>query len=200
MVFPSGILQGVFYQFGLPRSLSFGAIGTVVGHEMTHGFDDTGSQFDADGRLKQWWTDQTRTQFDQKAKCFIEQYGNITDEEANMTLNGINTVGENIADNGGIRMAYQAYERLLKEEYKGVDTRLPGLTHLSGNQLFFIAEAMVWCSRYRKKMRQLQIQYDPHSPAEYRVNIPMQNMEEFATVFKCANDSKMNPEKRCRLW
>ncbi|XP_070381359.1 neprilysin-1-like isoform X2 [Dermacentor albipictus] len=142
MVYPSGILQGVFYQFGLPRSLNFGAIGAVVGHEMTHGFDDTGSQFDAEGRLQQWWTNETRTKFNAKAKCFIDQYGNITDEEANMTLNGINTVGENIADNGGIRMAYQAYERLLEEECNGVDTRLPGLTHLSGKQLFFIAEAM----------------------------------------------------------
>ncbi|XP_070381729.1 neprilysin-1-like [Dermacentor albipictus] len=168
MVFPSGILQGVLYQYGLPRSLSFGAIGMVVGHEMTHGFDDTGSQFDADGRLKQWWTNETRTQFDQKAQCFIDQYGNITDEEANRTLNGKNTVGENIADNGGIRMAYKAYERLLQEECRGEDTRLPGLTNLSGKQLFFIAEAMVWCSRFRKEKRQFQIQYDPHSPEKYR--------------------------------
>ncbi|XP_070381360.1 neprilysin-1-like isoform X3 [Dermacentor albipictus] len=200
MVYPSGILQGVFYQFGLPRSLNFGAIGAVVGHEMTHGFDDTGSQFDAEGRLQQWWTNETRTKFNAKAKCFIDQYGNITDEEANMTLNGINTVGENIADNGGIRMAYQAYERLLEEECNGVDTRLPGLTHLSGKQLFFIAEAMIECSQYRKERRQQIIQYDTHSPAEYRVNLPMQNMEEFATVFQCANNSTMNPEKRCKLW
>ncbi|XP_049523800.1 neprilysin-1-like isoform X2 [Dermacentor silvarum] len=142
MLYPSGVLQGVFYQYGLPRSLSFGAIGMVVGHEMTHGFDDQGSQYDAEGALKQWWTNETRAKFNEKAQCFIYQYGNITDEEANMTLNGKNTVGENIADNGGIRMAYKAYESLLQDECHGVDTRLPGLTHLSGKQLFFIAEAM----------------------------------------------------------
>ncbi|KAL3201777.1 hypothetical protein MRX96_042795 [Rhipicephalus microplus] len=127
MVYPSGILQGVFYQYGLPRSLNFGAIGVVVGHEMTHGFDDTGSQFDANGSLKQWWSNETRTKFTKKAQCFIEQYGNITDEEANMTVNGVNTVGENIADNGGMRMAYKAYDRLLEDECGGEDTRLPDM-------------------------------------------------------------------------
>ncbi|XP_070381355.1 neprilysin-1-like isoform X2 [Dermacentor albipictus] len=177
MVFPSGILQGVMYQYGLPRSLSFGAIGMVVGHEMTHGFDDRGSQYDAEGRLQQWWTNETRKKFNDKAKCFIEQYGNITDEEANMTLNGKNSVGENIADNGGIRMAYKAYERLLQEECRGEDTRLPGLTNLSGKQLFFIAEAMVWCSRYRKERRQSQIQYDPHSPEKYRWRLEVLGLE-----------------------
>uniref|UniRef100_A0A131YKP8 Gluzincin n=1 Tax=Rhipicephalus appendiculatus TaxID=34631 RepID=A0A131YKP8_RHIAP len=200
MVYPSGILQGAFYQYGLPRSLNFGAIGMVVGHEMTHGFDDTGSQFNADGALKQWWTNETRTKFNDKAKCFIEQYGNITDEEANMTINGVNTVGENIADNGGLRMAYKAYERLLEGECGGEDTRLPGLEHLSGRQLFFIGEAMVWCTRMRKERRQHLIQYDPHSPDYLRVNIPMQNMEEFSTVFNCPANSTMNASNRCVLW
>ncbi|XP_037556025.1 neprilysin-1-like [Dermacentor silvarum] len=200
MVYPSGILQGVFYQYGLPRSLNFGAVGMVVGHEMTHGFDDTGSQFDADGALKQWWTNETRAEFNKKAECFIYQYGNITDEEANMTINGRNTVGENIADNGGMRMAFKAYERLLQDECHGQDTRLPGLTDLSGKKLFFIAEAMVWCSRMRKERQQFLIQYDPHSPDKYRVNIPMQNMEEFSEVFQCKNDSAMNPRQRCKLW
>ncbi|KAL3201776.1 hypothetical protein MRX96_042794 [Rhipicephalus microplus] len=147
MMYPSGILQGAFYQHGLPRSLNFGAIGGVVGHEMTHGFDDKGSQFDADGALKQWWTNTTRKKFNEKAKCLIYQYGNITDKETNMTLNGKNTVGENIADNGGLRMAFKAYEALLKNQ--GEDIRLPGLTHLSGRELFFIANAMVWCGLSR---------------------------------------------------
>ncbi|XP_075731279.1 neprilysin-1 isoform X2 [Rhipicephalus microplus] len=200
MVYPSGILQGVFYQYGLPRSLNFGAIGVVVGHEMTHGFDDTGSQFDANGSLKQWWSNQTRTEFTKKAQCFIEQYGNITDEEANMTVNGVNTVGENIADNGGMRMAYKAYDRLLEDECGGEDTRLPGLENLTGRQLFFIAEAMIWCSRMRTKTRQHLIQYDSHSPDYLRVNIPMQNMEEFSTVFNCPANSTMNASHRCVLW
>lgn len=200
MVYPSGILQGVFYQYGLPRSLNFGAIGMVVGHEMTHGFDDTGSQFNEDGALIQWWSNDTRTKFNEKAKCFIDQYGNITDEQANTTLNGENTVGENIADNGGIRMAYKAYEKLLKDECGGQDTRLQGLEHLSGKQLFFVAEAMVWCSKMRTERRRLLIQYDTHSPDKYRVNIPMQNMLEFSAAFNCPSNSSMNATNRCQLW
>ncbi|XP_075527803.1 neprilysin-1-like [Dermacentor variabilis] len=143
MIYPSGILQGVFYEHGLPRSINFGAIGTVVGHEMTHGFDDTGSQFDAEGALKQWWSNHTRTEFMERTKCFEYEYGNITDIEANMTLNGKNTVGENIADNGGLRLAFEAYKRLLEVEYKNIDTRLQGMEDFSGQQLFFIANAMV---------------------------------------------------------
>ncbi|KAL1429264.1 hypothetical protein MTO96_016478 [Rhipicephalus appendiculatus] len=168
MVYPSGILQGAFYQHGLPSSLNFGAVGGIVGHEMTHGFDDKGSQFNADGALQRWWTNKTRNKFNEKAKCFIHQYGNITDKETNMTLNGNNTVGENIADNGGLRMAFKAYEARLEKE--GGDIRLPGLTHLSGRELFFIANAMVWCGLSRvERLRQL-IQYDVHSPGSIQVS------------------------------
>ncbi|XP_075731336.1 neprilysin-1 isoform X1 [Rhipicephalus microplus] len=167
MVFPSGILQGVFYGQGLPRSINFGAIGTVVGHEMTHGFDDTGSQFDTNGALKEWWTNDTRTKFTEKAKCFEEEYGNITDVETNMTLNGKNTLGENIADNGGLHLAFEAYKRLLQVEYKNVDTRLKDLEEFSGEQLFFIANAMIMCSLSRPESLKEQIQYDPHSPSQY---------------------------------
>ncbi|XP_075730685.1 membrane metallo-endopeptidase-like 1 isoform X2 [Rhipicephalus microplus] len=176
MMYPSGILQGAFYQHGLPRSLNFGAIGGVVGHEMTHGFDDKGSQFDADGALKQWWTNTTRKKFNEKAKCLIYQYGNITDKETNMT----------------------AYDAQLKKE--GDDIRLPGLTHLSGRELFFIANAMVWCGLSRVEKLRQQIQYDVHSPGPYRANVPMKNFKEFSDVFRCSNNVPMNPEKKCTLW
>ncbi|XP_075730871.1 neprilysin-1-like [Rhipicephalus microplus] len=201
MVYPTGILQGVFYQHGLPRSINFGAIGTVVGHEMTHGFDDTGSQFDANGRLEQWWTNETRTKFDQKALCFKRQYGSISVTSLNLTLNGNNTVGENIADNGGIRTAFKAYDNLLKEQHHE-DTRLEGLENVSGKQLFFISNAMVWCNKAREGYLRELIQYDPHSPNQYRINIPMGNMEAFSRVFKCSEKSKMyRPKKdRCMLW
>ncbi|XP_077493975.1 membrane metallo-endopeptidase-like 1 [Amblyomma americanum] len=200
MVYPAGILQGVFYQHGLPRSLNFGAIGMVVGHEMTHGFDDSGSQFDAEGALQEWWTNSTRTHFEKKAKCFEYQYGNITDQATNMTLNGKNTLGENIADNGGLRMAFKAYNRLLKDECGNIDTRLPGLEHLSGKKLFFLSNAMVWCSNIRPGYLRQLIQYDEHSPAQYRVNVPMSNMQAFSTVFNCSANSKMNRARRCTLW
>ncbi|XP_077533091.1 neprilysin-1-like [Haemaphysalis longicornis] len=202
MVFPSGILQRPFYQRGLPRSINFGAIGMVVGHELTHGFDDEGSQYDAYGGLRQWWSNSTRKKFEEKAGCFVTQYGSICDEEANMMLNGNNTVGENIADNGGLRTAFLAYKKLLNEDCEGKDTRLQGLEDLSGEKLFFIANGQGWCSSIRRQMLRDAIQYDPHSPPKYRVNLPMMNMPEFAAVFNCSAGSPMNPNRSqtCSLW
>ncbi|XP_077491957.1 membrane metallo-endopeptidase-like 1 [Amblyomma americanum] len=106
-VHASGILQGVFYQHGLPRSFNFAAIGMMVGQNMTHCFGDSGDQYDADGALQEWWTNFTRTLFEEKDKCFEYQCGNITDQAANMTLNGKNTLGENIADNGALCMVFK---------------------------------------------------------------------------------------------
>lgn len=202
MVYPTGILQGVFYQYGLPRSLNFGAIGSVVGHEMTHGFDDQGSQFNHDGRLEQWWSNRTRARFNEKANCFKRQYGSIFVKKLNMTLNGNNTVGENIADNGGIRLAFKAYSKLLRRECDDLDTRLDGLEYLSGKKLFFIANAMVWCNLSRDKLLKYLIQYDPHSPSRYRINIPMKNTKAFSSTFGCRPHSAMHvdPKTRCTLW
>uniref|UniRef100_A0A6G4ZVJ7 Putative m13 family peptidase n=1 Tax=Rhipicephalus microplus TaxID=6941 RepID=A0A6G4ZVJ7_RHIMP len=200
MVFPAGILQGIFYEYGVPRSLNFGAIGMVVGHEMTHGFDDTGSQFDADGALKQWWSNKTREEFMNRTKCFEYQYGNITDKETNMTLNGKNTVGENIADNGGLRLSFEAYKNLLEVEYGNVDTRLKGMENVTGKQLFFLSNGMTWCSLTRPEYLKVLIQYDPHSPGRYRVNLPMSNMKAFSETFNCTANSTMNPTHRCHLW
>ncbi|XP_077547941.1 neprilysin-2-like [Haemaphysalis longicornis] len=107
IVCPAGILQGVFYEYGLPRSLNIGAIGAAAGHELTHGFDDAGSQFDADGRLREWWSKATREKFKQKSECFVRQYGSIYNKEAGMKLNGRNTLGENIADNAGTLAAFR---------------------------------------------------------------------------------------------
>ncbi|KAL1482224.1 hypothetical protein MTO96_050348, partial [Rhipicephalus appendiculatus] len=120
--------RGLFYQHGLPSSLNYGSLGSVIGHEITHGFDDEGSQYDADGKLENWWSNQTRTKFTNKAECFVRQYGNITDKMANMTLNGVNTLGENIADNGGVRMAFKAFTNLME------DVRLEGLTNITSKK------------------------------------------------------------------
>ncbi|XP_065296411.1 neprilysin-1-like [Dermacentor albipictus] len=199
MIFPAGILQGVFYQEGLPVSLNLGAIGTVIGHEMTHGFDDRGSQFDGDGRLHRWWSKQTRKRFVNKANCFVRQYGSIFDPAAKMLLNGKNTLGENIADNGAVRLAYKTYEYLLKTS-KTHDVRLPGLEKFSGEQLFFIANAMVWCGKSHKEALQQQIQYDAHSPKMYRVNVPLRNFGAFSRAFKCNRTSAMHPRSTCVLW
>ncbi|XP_077523703.1 neprilysin-1-like isoform X2 [Amblyomma americanum] len=161
MIFPAAILQEKFFQHGVPDSLNLGAIGSVIGHEMTHGFDDRGSQYDADGRLRQWWSKRTREHFIKKANCFVEQYGSIFDPEANMTLNGKNTLGENIADNGGLRLAFKTYEHLL-ETSTTKDLRLPGLEEYSGKHLFFIAYGMSKCAfeELRSLLKSVQVQKD----------------------------------------
>ncbi|XP_077548477.1 neprilysin-1-like [Haemaphysalis longicornis] len=231
MEYPAGILQGVFYQYDVPRSINMGAIGSVAGHELTHGFDDEGSQYDAKGRLRQWWSYGSRQKYREKSQCFVEQYGSIYDQEAGMKLNGKNTLGENIADNGGLQLPSgvcstctlcagilrphpstsrtpqssricEAYKNIIKDECDGKDTRLKGLEELSGEKLFFISNGMVWCSLVRPETKKFAIQYDPHSPKEYRVNMPMRNMAEFSKVFNCPTNSRMNPDrnKTCALW
>jgi neprilysin len=123
--------------------LNFGAIGSVIGHEITHGFDDEGSQFDSVGNLVDWWGEDTKSAFLEKARCIIEQYGNYTEPNVGLNLNGINTQGENIADNGGIKEAYRAYVSYTKKN--GQENNLPGLNYTS-NQLFWISSAQTWCT------------------------------------------------------
>jgi predicted metalloendopeptidase len=127
--------------------MNYGAIGYVIGHEITHGFDDQGRQFDASGNLVDWWDKDTEVKFLERAKCIIDQYGNYTDPEANMKLNGINTQGENTADNGGVKTAYKAYKSWVVEH--GAEPTLPGLKY-SSDQLFWISAAQNWCAVQRK--------------------------------------------------
>ncbi|KAL1469246.1 hypothetical protein MTO96_004956 [Rhipicephalus appendiculatus] len=167
MIFPSGILQAVFYRDGLPASVNLGSIGFVIGHELIHGFDDYGSQYDALGSLRQWWSNATRQRFINMTRCFVDQYNSIIDKAANMSLNGKNTVGENIADNAAVRLAFQTYQDMLNRSQVR-DVRLPGLEKYSGKQLFFISNALIWCANSRTKYLEQQIQYNPHSPPKYR--------------------------------
>jgi neprilysin len=141
--FPAGILQGAFFNANRPRYMNYGAIGSVIGHEITHGLDDEGSQFDSDGNLVDWWKEDTKVAYLEKAKCIIEQYGNYTEPNVDLNLNGINTQGENIADNGGIKEAYFAYKSYTQK--KGEELKLPNLNY-TAIQLFWIAAAQSWCS------------------------------------------------------
>merc|ERR1711997_1348503 len=148
--FPAGILDGVFFQEDRPLYMNYGAIGFVVGHEITHGFDDTGSQKDGEGNLVDWWEPESKKRYLEKAQCIIDQYGNYTvqvDGET-LNLNGINTQGENIADNGGIKETFRAYERYTTRH--GQEKTLPGLEH-NVKQLFWLSAANTWCSKYRPK-------------------------------------------------
>ncbi|KAH8039819.1 hypothetical protein HPB51_009075 [Rhipicephalus microplus] len=200
IAFPAGILQSPFYGYGLPPSVNMGAIGSIIGHEITHGFDDAGSQFDFEGNLRNWWTHDTRNKFLERAKCFIDQYGTIVDPQADMNLNGINTQGENIADNGGIREAFRAYRISLAKLGKPNGIALPGLQHFTSDQIFFISTATAWCTNMRTQELKNDIQYDTHSPSKYRVNIPMGNLVEFSHAFGCPEGTPMNLTHKCILW
>lgn len=161
---PAGILQGQFFAADRPLYMNYGAIGLVIGHEITHGecvnkinshqfafssrtgFDDIGRQYDSDGTLVDWWDEATKKAYLEKAQCIIEQYGNYTEPITKLMLNGFNSQGENIADNGGVLSAYRAYKKWTKTA--GVEQKLPGLD-FTPNQLFWLTVAQSWCSAHR---------------------------------------------------
>lgn len=197
ITFPAGVLQPPVFEYGVPMYLNLGGIGTVIGHEVTHAFDNTGCQFDSDGNLHNWWTNKTKEKFMKRVTCFKEQYGNITDERIKMKLDGKKTKGENTADNGGIHQAYRAYRFWAA---KNKIQSLPGLQNFTADQLFFISFALTWCTNPRAKRLRAQIYSDEHAPARYRINVPLSNMPEFARAFKCSKNSPMYSKKRCVLW
>nr|CAD7393457.1 unnamed protein product [Timema cristinae] len=195
--FPAGILQGHFFNSDRPRYMNYGAIGFVIGHEITHGFDDQGRQFDKNGNLVDWWQAVTMKKYLAKTRCVIEQYGNYTDEHTGLKLNGINTQGENIADNGGLKEAYRAYLAWVDRNH--VEQTLPGLDY-NPRQMFWISAAQTWCSKYRTEAMHQRIITGVHSPGRFRVQGPCSNLEEFSKDFNCPRGSAMNPEKKCKVW
>uniref|UniRef100_A0A8B9HIN2 Neprilysin n=1 Tax=Astyanax mexicanus TaxID=7994 RepID=A0A8B9HIN2_ASTMX len=199
IVFPAGILQPPFFGKGQPWSLNYGGIGMVIGHEITHGFDDNGRNFDKDGDLKDWWTPSSTQKFQELSKCIVDQYSSFSWDLANgqNQLNGNNTLGENIADNGGIRQSYQAYQNYVKKH--GKEAPLPGLD-LNHEQLFFLNFAQIWCGTHRPEHAVNSIKTDVHSPGKFRVLGSLQNFPEFAKAFQCQRNDYMVPEKTCRVW
>jgi len=201
--FPAGILQGVFFNSQRPKYMNYGAIGWVIGHEITHGFDDQGRQFDKNGNLMDWWEGETREKFQNKTKCIIDQYSNYTLPlpkigAYNVHINGVSTQGENIADNGGIKVAYRAYNAWVSRN--GEESPLPGLG-FTQSQLFWISGASVWCAKYRDVAMKMRIMSGVHSPDRFRVQGPFSNMEEFSKDFQCKLGSKMNQQReKCVLW
>ncbi|CAH1724670.1 neprilysin-2 [Aphis gossypii] len=196
--FPAGILQGAFFSSDRPRYMNYGAIGFVIGHEITHGFDDQGRQFDKQGNLVDWWAEETKKRYLEKAMCIIRQYGNYTAHEVGLKLNGINTQGENIADNGGVKEAYYAYNVWTKRH--GVEPRLPGLQDYTPQQMFWVSAANVWCSKYRPETLKNRITTGFHSPGRFRIIGPFSNLEDFSNDFRCPLGSNMNPVKKCQVW
>ncbi|KAM7362049.1 M13 family metallopeptidase neprilysin 2 isoform 2-T2 [Cochliomyia hominivorax] len=195
--FPAGILQGHFFNGHRPKYMNYGAIGYVIGHEITHGFDDQGRQFDVDGNLIDWWQPDTQKAYLEKAKCIIEQYGNYTDRQTGLNLNGINTQGENIADNGGIKESYLAYKQWVA--LNGEEPKLPGLDY-TPQQMFWISAAQTWCAKYRKETLKMRITTGVHSPNEFRVLGSLSNMKDFSRDFQCPEGTPMNPMQKCEVW
>lgn len=198
IVFPAGILQPPFFSKNQLQALNFGGIGMVIGHEIIHGFDDHGRNFDKDGNMYNWWSNYSAEHFKEQSQCMVHQYGNFNWKLAGgQNVSGISTLGENIADNGGIRQAYKAYVKWVERE--GEELRLPGLD-LDHKQLFFLNFAQVWCGAYRPEFASQSIKTDSHSPLEYRVLGSLQNFEAFSEAFQCKTGTPMNPEVKCRVW
>ena len=190
-----GILAPPFFQASWPNYFRYGAFGVVIGHELTHGFDDQGQQYDKDGILRKWWTNSSLENFKKKQLCFEKQYSQY--QINNQHINGNLTLGENIADNGGLKTSYQAYKDAIKGE--GPQPYLPGLKY-TPDQLFFIAFAQMWCSQYRPEYLTLLLQVDPHSPGPFRVKGSLVNDVEFSKAFQCPKTGSMNPVDKCLLW
>ncbi|XP_051535461.1 endothelin-converting enzyme-like 1 isoform X2 [Myxocyprinus asiaticus] len=195
MVFPAGILQPTLYDPEFPQSLNYGGIGAIIGHELTHGYDDWGGQYDRFGNLKQWWTEESYRKFQKKAECIIKLYDNFT--VYNQRVNGRLTLGENIADLGGLKLSYYAYQKWVRDH--GPERPLPGLKY-THEQLFFIAFAQNWCMKRRSQSIYLQLLTDKHAPEHYRVIGSVSQFEEFGRVFHCPRGSPMHPVNKCAVW
>jgi predicted metalloendopeptidase len=194
--FPAGILQPPFFDNRMDAAVNYGAIGSVMGHELTHGFDDQGRQFDAEGNLRDWWTPEDAKEFEKRAECFIKEYSAFTPLD-DVHLNGKLTLGENTADNGGLRIAYMALLDTLKDQGKSIDEKIDGFTEA---QRYFISWGQVWCmNQTDATARQLALT-DPHSPGKWRANGTVQNFDAFATAFSCKQGQPMSPAKSCRVW
>ena len=192
--FPAGILQPPFFDPKLDDAPNYGAIGGVIGHELTHGFDDMGRKFDAEGNLKDWWTPEDAAAFEKRAQCFVEQYSAYTAVDG-VKVNGKLTLGENVADNGGLRLALMALQDVLSADEK--KRKIEGYTP---EQRLFLGWAQVWCSNATDEAKRLRAQTDPHAPGRYRVNGVVSNMPEFWEAFQCKAPQPMVREKPCRVW
>jgi len=197
--FPAGILQPPFFEKSMDDSVNFGAIGMVIGHELTHGFDDQGRKFDAHGNLRDWWTAEDAKQYDERGKCISDEYTQeVPDAGPGVKQNGLLTQGEDTADNGGIHLALFALEAERKQQGKSLDDKGPdGWTY---RQRFFLSNAYSWCSNIRPEVARLAVTTDPHSLPIFRIDNVVSNMPEFAQAFGCKAGQKMVRANACRVW
>jgi endothelin-converting enzyme/putative endopeptidase len=194
IVFPAGIMQPPFFSAGYPAAMNYGAMGMVMGHEVTHGFDDEGRKFAHDGSLKEWWRPEVIERFEAQAQCVGDLYGTF-EPLPGKKVNGDLTMGENIADLGGIKLAHAAYQAW--KARGGADATYAGFTP---DQLLFVGYAQSWCSLQKPEVVEVRLKTDPHSPPRFRVNGPLSQTPEFAEAFSCPVGAPMHPEKTCEVW
>ncbi len=195
IVFPAGILQPPFFDKSMDDAINFGAIGSVIGHELTHGFDDQGRKFDPQGNLHDWWTEADGKEFEKRATCIADEYSGFTAID-DLKLNGRLTLGENTADNGGARIALMALKEMLAETGKS-DERIDGYTP---EQRYFLGFGRAWCDQRRPEYSRTLVSVDSHSPGRFRVNGVVQNMPEFQQAWGCKAGQTMVKENGCRVW
>jgi predicted metalloendopeptidase len=198
IVFPAGILQPPFFYANADDAVNYGGIGAVIGHEMTHGFDDEGRQFDAVGNLRDWWSPQSAAEFKKRSQAIVQQY-NEYEPLPGLHVNGELTQGENIADLGGIKLAYAALQKALDKNPGAREQKIDGFTP---EQRFFLSFAAIWKSKQRDEDLKLRLNTDPHSPARYRVDGPLSNLPEFQKAFGIPDGSPMvrAADKRVNIW
>jgi len=195
--FPAGILQSPLYAANATDAEVFGHIGAIVGHELTHGFDDQGRQFDGNGNLADWWTAEDAKKYEAMTDCEVKEYSNFTAVD-DVKVNGQLTLGENTADNGGVRLALMAFEA--DAQRKGIDLNSKDSSGVTPIQQFFLAYGQNWCGENRPEQLRLQVQTDPHSPREFRIIGVIENMPEFGKAFGCKAGQPMMPVNACRVW
>ncbi len=195
--FPAGILQPPFYDFKIDPAVNFGAIGVVIGHEMTHGFDDQGSKYDGKGNVRSWWTAEDRAKFNERTECEAKEF-DAFEPVPGTHLNGHLTLGENTADNGGLHVAYAALHAELGKQ--GAGAGAAKIDGYSQDQRYFLGYAQVWCENTRPETSQVRAKTDPHSPGRFRVNGEVQNFEKFGEAFGCKKGDAMYPVNSCRVW
>ena len=193
ITFPAGILQPPFFNFKADDAINYGAIGAVIGHEITHGFDDSGSKFDAQGNLASWWLPEDRKKFEERAACVVNQF-NGYEVQPGLHINGNLTLGENIGDLGGLAIAYTALVDALKGK------KIENIDGFTPEQRFFLGWAQVWAAKATPEFERRQVLTDPHSAAKWRVNGPLSNMPEFAQAFGCKQGQAMVRKDACLIW
>eukprot|EP00833_Pecoramyces_ruminatium_P009687 jgi/Orpsp1_1/1183719/evm.model.c7180000086409.1 len=206
MNFPAGIFQLPLYSSNNPDYLNYGAIGILIGHELTHAFDNTGKNYDAEGKRTNWWSESSSLKYEELSQCFIDQYSNYYYEDENgikHNVDGEKTLGENINDNGGLARAYEAWRKsLVKEQDKSSERnpKLPGLSDFTFDQLFYIGFGHAFCINANSDYTINIIENNEHSPEKFRVNGAVSNNEHFAKTFNCPVGSPMNPASKCLIW